>query len=253
MPSLSFFVDQQDLHLLLDRLNADPDIAFIVPDDPVRLENGKQEHPRSWMPTFRVLIGGEGPELQGVPSHLQRWKAVRAVEALKDGHHSLWHVPAGPLPRVNMDPGPRPLIGPEGPQYPPILDPWTGWTGPPGFGSGCHPWIRLELWTRHRPDTQQERTALPELNAFWLNQDDLLAVSGFSWTGSHFRTAPPQTQRWWNRMKGWVDRTAVRLRANPGFWAFPSALLKLKGGMRYYSRNFDLDDSIRDAQVPSSA
>jgi len=78
----------------------------------------------------------------------------------------------------------------------------------------------------------------------------MLVVSDFQWTGSHFRPAPPQMQRWWNRMKSWVDRSAVKLRADPGFWAFPSALQKLKSGMGYYSRNFDLDDAIRNAEIP---
>src|SRR5215468_2504412 len=32
--SLSFFADEQDARSLLDRLNADPEIAFIVPDGP---------------------------------------------------------------------------------------------------------------------------------------------------------------------------------------------------------------------------
>jgi len=250
MPELSFFVDEHDLHLLLDRLNADPEIAFIVPDRPVPPKNGKPSpsgsSPKS---TFHISLRGVGPELQGLPVRIERWRAVQAVDALEDGHHSLWHVPAGPLPMVNTDPGPRALIGPEGTQDPSILDPWAGWIGPPGFGSGCHPWIRLELWTRHRAYTQEERAALPELNAFWLNEDDMLVISGFQWTGSYFRPAPPQTQRWWNRMKGWVDRSGVRLRTNPAFWVFPSALQKLKAGMRYYSRNFDLDDAIRNAQI----
>ena len=32
--SLSFFADEQDAPILLGRLNADPEIAFIVPDGP---------------------------------------------------------------------------------------------------------------------------------------------------------------------------------------------------------------------------
>jgi hypothetical protein len=32
--------------------------------------------------------------------------------------------------------------------------------------------------------------------------------------------------------EGWLNRKAVRLRSDPSFWAFPSALQKLKGGMR---------------------
>jgi hypothetical protein len=252
MPSLSFFVDEHDLSLLLDRLNADPEIAFIVPDDLPGPTNGRPAQP---LASSRRAVGLQVPasnalKLEMKAHHRQRWKAVRAVNDLKDGEHSLWHVPAGPLPLIEMNSGPQPLIGPEGPRHPPIPDPWAGWIGLPGFGSGCHPWIRLEIWTRHRPYTQLERTSLRELNAFWLNQDDMLVVSGFQWTGGHFRPAPPQTQRWWNRMRGWVDRTAVRLRSDPGFWAFPSALRKLKDGMHYYSRNFDLDGAIRDVEVP---
>ena len=252
MPSLSFFVDEHDLRLLLDRLNADPEIAFIVPDDLFGPENGKPNQPpsSSWPAVQFQVPASNAISMEMKLRHRQRWKAVRAVDALKDGEHSLWHVPAGPLPLIEMDAGPQPLIGPEGLRHPPIPDPWAGWIGPPGFGPGCHPWIRLEVWTRHLPYTQHERTSLHELNAFWLNQDDMLVVSGFQWTGSHFRPAPPQTQRWWNRLRGWVDRTAVKLRADPGFWTFPSALQKLKDGMRYYSRNFDLDDAIRDAEFP---
>jgi hypothetical protein len=251
MPSLSFFVDEHDLRLLLDRLNADPEIAFIVPDDPLGPESEKPDQTPRHSPVFHVHRVRDGDlELEMGRSHRQRWKAVRVVDTLKDGEHSLWHVPAGPLPLIEVDTGPRPLIGQEGARFAPIADPWAGWIGPPGFGPGCHPWIRLELWTRHRPYTQQERSALHELVAFWLDQNDMLVVSDFQWTGSHFRPAPPQTQRWWNRMKSWVDRSAVKLRADPGFWAFPSALRKLKGGMGYYSRNFNLDNAIRNAEIP---
>lgn len=248
MPSLSFFLDENDLHRLLDRLNADPEIAFVVPDS-TATQDGEQDYQFNSGPAFDVLIQNRQPEWQMNSRQVQRWKAIRAVNTLKDGHHSLWHVPAGPLPLIRMDAGPRPLIGPQGPQYPPIPDPWTGWVGPPGFGPGCHPWIRLELWVRHQPYTQEERTALPELNVFWMDKREKLVVSGLQWTGNYFRPAPRDTQRWWNRMKAWVDRTAVRLRTNPGFWAFPSALQKLKNGIDYYSRNYDLNDSIRDAQI----
>jgi hypothetical protein len=87
-----------------------------------------------------------------------------------------------------------------------------------------------------------------EQNFFRLKDQDMLVVSDLQWTGSYFRPAPPQTQRWWNRIKRWLDRNAVRLHSNPGFWAFPSALQKLKNGMRYYSRDWDLDDAIRHAE-----
>lgn len=250
MPELSFFIDDHDLGLVLDRLNADPEIAFIVPDDLSGLHNNPDWTPRISSAFHVHQTRGEYLKLEMERPSRQRWKAVRTVDALQDGEHNLWHIPAGPLPLIEMDSEPRSLIGPEGPEYPPIPDPWGGWIGPPGFGAGCHPWIRLELWTRHRPYTQEERSTLHELNYLWSNQYNIIAVSGFQWTGSHFRNAPPQTQRWWNRIKAWVDRNAIKLRSEPGFWAFPSALQKLKNGMRYYSRNYDLDDSIRDAGVP---
>jgi hypothetical protein len=35
MPSISFFADSRDASVLMDQLNADPEIAFIVPDGPL--------------------------------------------------------------------------------------------------------------------------------------------------------------------------------------------------------------------------
>jgi hypothetical protein len=32
------------------------------------------------------------------------------------------------------------------------------------------------------------------------------------------------------------------------FWALPSALRRLKSGMPYYSRGFELDEAIREAR-----
>ena len=54
MPSLSFFVDEHDLCLLLDRLNADPEIAFIVPDDPVGPESEKPDQTPRHSAVFHV-------------------------------------------------------------------------------------------------------------------------------------------------------------------------------------------------------
>lgn len=235
-------IDEDDLHLLADRLNTDPEITFIVPEGPLQSVN-KQAAYSSAASSISISFAFEIAGTEGTDH--KRWKAVRSVDALKDGNHSLWHVPAGPLPLINKGSGPQVRVNL---QYSPIPDPWAGWTGSASFGPGCHPWIRLEVWTRHRPYTEHERATLHELNAFWANKEDMLVVSDFQWTGGHFSPAPPQTLRWWNRMRNWMDRNAVRLRTNPGFWAFPSALRKLKGGMRYYSRNYDLDEAIRQAE-----
>jgi hypothetical protein len=71
-------------------------------------------------------------------------------------------------------------------------------------------------------------------------------ASGFQWTGGSLQTA-----RWVASLEDWFSRNAVRLHDDGGsevFWAFPSALQRLKSGLRYDSRNFDLDQSIRDAR-----
>jgi hypothetical protein len=99
MPSLSFFVDEHDLCLLLDRLNADPEIAFIVPDDPLGPESKKPDQTPRHSPVFHVHRVRDGDlEVEMGRSPRQRWKAVRVVDTLNDGEHSLWHVPAGRCP-----------------------------------------------------------------------------------------------------------------------------------------------------------
>jgi hypothetical protein len=252
MPEMSFFLDEHDVPLLLHRLNADSEIAFVVPDGQTTPTAGEDSlvavNLASPQPYISMLVADRIAGIAPASPVPQRWKAVHTVESLEDGHHSLWHVPAGPLPLIPVHP-PEVHRRP----YPPIPNPWAGWTGHGQFGPGCHPWIRLEIETRHRPYTQQER-ATPSLlrSSWWMEDHDLLAVSGFQWTGGHFSPAPKQTLRWWSRMKGWVERTAVRLHTNPAFWAFPSALRKLKDGMEYYSRNYNLDEGIRAAEVPRS-
>lgn len=90
MPSFSFFIDEQDANLLRDRLNADLEIAFIVPD-------GQPENEEA-LPRREFGFFVEGSELKAEVERPRRWKAVQTVGALTDGLNSMWHVPAGPLP-----------------------------------------------------------------------------------------------------------------------------------------------------------
>src|SRR5438128_5065220 len=109
MPSLSFFIDERDAGLLLARLNTDPEVAFIVPDGRPEKRKAKPRRGQAF------VVQEDEPKTEAqTPRH---WKAVRTVDALADGFHSLWHVPAGPLPLVEPGhcPGPaplRPLLGP---------------------------------------------------------------------------------------------------------------------------------------------
>jgi hypothetical protein len=243
--SLSFFADELDARILLDRLNADPEIAFIVPDGP-RLPGPPELMPALPPSGYRPRTTYVMASLAcGAQDYWQRWRAVRPVDSLDDGEHILWHMSAGPL--VNSD---RFSHG----ESQPIPDPWSGWTSErpvcmPNLMP--HATIRLELTTRTAAYTPEERATLRALNANWL-KGDLLVASGFQWSAASLQPGGAlKTARWVDGLKDWFSRNAVALhdRGNAEvFWTFPSALRRLKAGMPYYSRYFDLDESIRNAR-----
>jgi hypothetical protein len=246
VPWIHFFADGRDVNILLDRLNADPEVAFIVPDGPL-------DPVEAYCNRLRASMGGRAEaafygHFDGIvdDGYRQRWKAVNVVEELKDGSHTLWHVPAGPLP----------LLTDEG-RSGGIPDPWAGWTEQrpgaelaiPDF-EGHSAEIRLDLWTRHRPYSDDEKASLPLLHAYWDREEDLLVAGGLYWSGG--RHPPPPTRRWWNRLKTWFRRSAALITdGEVSLWAFPSALRKLKAGMAYNVSNRSLSKSIRSAELPS--
>lgn len=64
MPALSFFIDNQDLSLLLARLNADPEIAFIVPDVLPGAESAILHGASSWFRLALIPPSPSGPHSQ---------------------------------------------------------------------------------------------------------------------------------------------------------------------------------------------
>jgi hypothetical protein len=243
--SLSFFADQQDAPTLLARLNADPEMAFIVPDGP-RLPPPDAPMPPPSPPTG---VGREARMVAtfatcpwGADDYWRQWRAVRPVDSLKDGEHTLWHISAGPLAR---------FVGRE---WHLIADPFVGWTTErPVCTPGLTPaaTIRLKLVTRHAGYTAQEHATVRPLNAYWL-KGDLLVASDFQWSAASLEVGGSlQTARWVAGLEDWFSRNAVALQARYStevFWAFPSALARLKSGIPYYSRGFELDESIRRAR-----
>jgi hypothetical protein len=243
--SLSFFADEQDVRLLLDRLNADPEIAFIVPDGP--------RFPPPDQPMPALPHAGDRPQTRyvlailacGSEDYWQRWRAVRPVDGLDDGEHILWHMAAGPL--VSSDGA---LRG----ELQPIPDPWSGWSVQRPL---CKPnvmppaTIRLNLTTRTAAYTPEERATRRSLNAYWL-KGDLLVASDFQWSGGSLQPGGSfKTAKWVAGLEDWFSRNAVALRDRGNievFWAFPSALRRLKAGMPYYSRGFELDEAIHAAR-----
>ena len=245
--ALSFFADEQDVRILLDRLNGDSEIAFIVPDGP-RMPPPDEltppspligDRPRGGWYVVKVASCGWGWD-----GYWQRWRAVRPVDGLRDGEHLLWNISAGPLLVSDNGPGRR--------GWRP--DPWAGWTSERPV---CKPnlmpaaTIRLNLMTRYTAYTAEERTTIRPLIWQW-TKGDVLEASDFQWSGASLQPGGSlQTARWATGLEEWFSRNAVRLHAHHSdqvFWAFPSALQRLKAGLRYSARGFDLDESIRQAR-----
>jgi hypothetical protein len=240
---LPFFVDEQDVRILLDRLNTDPDIAFIIPNGPLESDEDRAHAIRKLLEqsgrtdATRIVTAGRLDT-----GHRQKWRAVKTVDALADGHHALWYRPAGPLPLVKADRA----------SDQPIPDPFAGWTEEEANNQAFRPYfgsspadIRLALWTRHRPYTPEERKTVREQISYWMGDHDYLVASDFQHIAA--------SDAWLARLEQWMSTVAVRLggsQAQDTWWAFPSALRKLKTGMRYNANGFNLDRSIREAQVP---
>ena len=242
---LPFFVDEQDVRILLDRLNSDPDVAFIIPNGPLESDEDRARAIRKLLEQSG-RTGKSRITIMGRPDtgHRQQWRAVKTVDALADGYHALWYRPAGDLPLLKAD---------HRASNQPIPDPFAGWTEEvpsgqwfrPYFGPSSPADVRLTLWTRHRPYTPKERKTARERISYWMGNRDFLVASDFQHIAA--------SDAWLVRLEQWMSTVAARLEGpNPQttWWAFPSALRKLKTGMRYYANGFNLDRSIREAQVP---
>lgn len=226
MPFLSFFADKQDAGILLNWLNADDEIAFIVQD--------------------KTQVGRES-----------NWKAVNNIEQFTAQKYSLWHIPTGSLPLYPDPEGNQTMPNPwEGwIELHPGADPTI-----PYFGPGHPAEIRLELWLRHQPYTDVERATLKALDYWYIGDTDLFRVSDFQWIGDRYGAAPSQTWQWWQRLTAWMSQNAIRIGnfedrdedtkelEECNFWALPSAFSKLKTGMDYYARGYKLETAIRDAE-----
>ena len=151
-----------------------------------------------------------------------RWRAVNAMDEAREGRSCLWHRQSGPLPLLR-----------EGVADSFVVDPWTGWTEEttganptqPYFGPG-HPGIYwLDAQTSSRWDSEA------------------IGLSAFEWIGNHYkptgREAPPVTKQWWERLRRWVKKQAVRIPRvgqwngpDAEIWAFPGALEEIRSGKR---------------------
>ena len=227
--SVQFFADEDDVPLLLNRLNDDPELAFIVCE-------GRLPSPAT-RPSESGVTGRE--DVGCTPALSIHWKATKQVQSLADGDHRLWHFAGYPLSPA------RDGIGPTD-------DPWAGWTevveeGPRAGRLGCAPssLIHLQLWSRHRPYTARELSSGAIKASWWMEGREFLASSHISWIGNRYASigapAHPSTVRWWARLRRWMGTNTTPLKVRRQvFFAFPSALVRLRSGIAYYSHGWDL-------------
>jgi hypothetical protein len=167
MPALCFYALDADYSTLLDRLNEDPELAFIS---------------SRW--------GG-------------RWIVERTADRIADGDTSLWHLPAGPL-HARVRPVTLGDVRVRGPE---IAAPWDGWSadtipceqGPETFRLVVHremwPDDRLPLaslqWSGDR-SAELGRKAAPETHRWWKRMERWFGSAGrrISRVGAHDSKPP---------------------------------------------------------------
>ena len=176
-----------------------------------------------WLPIYaaaedfelvRAWLNAESDIAFVVNDGFHRWKAVAHVPSLPQPRACLWHVPSGSLP----------LLGPKiDDPVQSVLDPWKGWaerrsganSSVPYFGAG-HPGV---IWLNVR---------VPGRSA------SSIGLSSFEWIGNWYRIigkpASETTSRWWQRLRRWVKKSAVRIPRSGALvgrdaeiWALPSA------------------------------
>jgi hypothetical protein len=222
MPFLSFFADDQDGEILLNQLNADDDIAFLIEDK---------------------TYTGNG----------HRVKAVPTLDRFSCEIYSLWHIPSGELP---LDLGKNTWV--VDPWNGWITDRWSE-DGKTPYLSNHFAEIRLHLWLRHQPYTEAELANPIRSSSYYIRDSDLLPVSEFLWIGDYFKPAPLETWRWWIQLTKWMSNHTIPIgefeldntSQTFSFWAFPSAFNKLKGGMAYAAKGHDLTEAIQNAGFDS--
>lgn len=236
MPWLPFFVDENDKKTLVDWLNSQDEIAFIV------------------------------------STGFKKWKTVSTVDNLENGNHQLWHMRSGDLPRYVTESGEDWMQWDENEETALvpwsaneldgfISNPWEGWTSDStSLLLGEHPGIfHLDLWTRHVNHGIGRMIDGEFVLERRIYEENKIGLSGFSWSGSRlpFKVPPQHTRDWWENLKRWIAGEAKLLASIPewedegelieksSFYAFPAAYLALRNGMSYCSNGFDLTEGLQ--------
>jgi hypothetical protein len=144
-------------------------------------------------------------------------------------------------------------LSPERDGIGPGDDPWAGWVAPveempraARLGAVPSSVVHLQLWSRHRPYSEQELRSLPAAVSWWTEGREFVASSHVSWIGNRYASigapAHPATVKCWARFQRWMraNATPLKVHRQVTFLAFPSALRRLRSGIPYYANNWEL-------------
>lgn len=209
---IKFYATRDDLLPLLNRLNEDSEIAFLMPDGDTR------------------------------------WKAVQQISTFREGKHYLWHLPSGPLYYERPPHLPSQLRE----MYKSIPDPWTGWDdqllperyqetlNPIYMGAYWKGWIQVPSRTKEDVLVKPNLPITPSILIFTIQHgtysvDEALPFEhDIFWRANYFRLigspAHPETEKWWARFKRWFTKQTTRIiqvSYTPKPYAFPNAYRKI--------------------------
>ncbi len=201
MPWLQMYLVEEDVRLLCQLLDEDPDIA---------------------------LICAAGPG---------RWKAQRNVPTLRDGLHLFWHIPSGP---IELEPtkvkGKNKLVKNPFAGWKEIAkrsNPRAPWIGPGPLGI-------INLRIRRRAGRRGQFYGVTNARPRWVAPaHEVIGLTQCSWIGDYYEKAPKTTHKWWESLRRRVAKVAQRIPTTgrwTGYpkevWAFPAALALIQQGVK---------------------
>jgi hypothetical protein len=268
MPRLSFFADENDAKVLLRWLDASKNILWIVPSDTGPWQTAAKLNPVQ-DGTYRLWHRSGGPPPIRMPglAEMKLPPGEPLARYSKPQIARIWITArlkiSPPCFVLDLHSRQRPYTPQERAKYQEAADksfealkrqyPEAFAHGETSIGLMDYPASLLE-------GAPEERL---------MGNKDCLAVSTFEWTPEYrepgderaFRAA----QDWWNGLNTWVRLHATplgrfmapeeeqggRMTVKPwSFWAFPSALRKMKQGMPFEADGHSLAREIKAARVP---
>ncbi len=195
MPWIGFYANDDDIILINNILDDDPEIAFLV-----------KKLKRDFLKTKWT-----------------QWIAVNSIEVLNQGQYTLWHIPSGPIPL------PLSTLGDD---YEFIDDPWQGWVEKISGLNSNIPWFFgdppgiIYLRIQHKGRESDNSIGLSDFN--WIGN----RYSTIGWPAA--KETQAWWRKLQKRIKDISVKKIPRIGPingeKPEIWALPSAYKQIEEG-----------------------